>query len=196
MPLILKEKGVTAQTVGFLWTILPFFTLFTNSLSGSIADAFNIYKSVFLLSLILLTIGSCSVYFLPSFKPQTEFNLTDLFSKQYNATFPPFNGSNYVLRNESELSHFPNDNGLAMAKKRMLANFPRIEEATFENSTNFQMKTNFLIENFESFLHTLKTTHFWLIFLCLAVHFVGINMAVIFSDAVCLKILGENLLYF
>ena len=66
LPVMLRDKGLSPQVIGLMYTILPFVTLVTISLSGAIADSFKIHKIMFVVTLIFITIGSSATYFLPS----------------------------------------------------------------------------------------------------------------------------------
>ena len=78
LPQIIRDKGVSSQGIGLLWTVFPFVSLITASFAGGLADQFKIHKLMFLTCLFLLMIGNACVYFSPPLKMSDgETHLSD-----------------------------------------------------------------------------------------------------------------------
>ncbi|XP_066961617.1 major facilitator superfamily domain-containing protein 6-like isoform X2 [Macrobrachium rosenbergii] len=103
LPLIVRQKGVSPQGIGFLWSTMPIVGLISNSVSGAFADYFRAHRAVFLCSLAVLTTGLLAAYGLPSLpleKENTSNALQDI-SAQFPILPPGEENNGNVLRNIS-----------------------------------------------------------------------------------------------
>lgn len=179
LPVIVRSKGLSAQTVGLLWSVLPVVGLITNSISGTLADYFKAHRIVLLSSVVCLTTGVTSMYWIPElpFAAQASGETQSLDSLG-NATlgFTVF----LIMGNSSSMGE-----GLAGADPEMMVaegqapplDLPNIEEVAAESGRQEPL---------------VRYPQFWLIFFALMAEQIGISVCVMMSDAVCFQILGSE----
>ncbi|CAL4068217.1 unnamed protein product, partial [Meganyctiphanes norvegica] len=63
--MIVRDKGIPAQEIGLLWTIMPIIGLLSSGVSGIIADYSNAYRGVLITNLFILLLGSVTMYLAP-----------------------------------------------------------------------------------------------------------------------------------
>ncbi|XP_064120436.1 major facilitator superfamily domain-containing protein 6-like [Macrobrachium nipponense] len=219
LPLIARQKGVTPQGIGFLWSTMPIVGLIATSVSGASADYFRAHRTVFLCSLVFLTTGIMAAYGLPSL-PLDEGNTSNVL-QDISAKFPspPLDEENAgnVLRsigaqftnfsaNEEHIRHGlmnPEQTEDSSASNRTGLQFPSvtnllqdridpeliIEEGQFPSPVSRDFSDS---EDSSALSYLMKYPQFWLIFGALLIEQMGLSTCVTITDAVCLQILGSE----
>lgn len=220
LPLIARQKGITPQGIGFLWSTMPMVGLIANSVSGASADYFRAHRAVFLCSLVFLTTGVLAAYGLPSL-PRDEENTSNVL-QDTSAQFPslPLDEENTgnVLRSIS--APFTNFSANEELHIRVgLMNPEQTEDSSVSNRTapQFPSVTDLLKdmidpeliveegqfpspvsrdstepEDSSALSYLMKYPQFWLIFGALLIEQMGLSACVTITDAVCLQILGSE----
>ncbi|XP_045104365.1 major facilitator superfamily domain-containing protein 6-like [Portunus trituberculatus] len=179
-PLIVRNKGVSPQTVGLLWTIFPIVGLITKCICGTLADYLRAYRTVFLSSIISLTAGLLAMYWIPELPivaqtSEEAFNITLLG----NATFY----SSAFLVNSStlsvELGSMDPEMTVGESQQAPLA-LPPGEETTG------------ILEESEDVTSLLRYPQFWFIIFALMLEQTGIYTCIMITDSVCFQILGSE----
>lgn len=176
LPLVMRSKGLSAQTIGMMMTMLSIVGLIINSISGTLADYFKAHRIVFLSALVFLTTGILSLILLPAlpFTAQDSVDTHSLASLG-NVTLTY---SMLVDGNSSSLGV-----GLADMNPEMMVGegqpLPPDLPSVKVEADSVSLGT------------LLQYPQFWLIFFALMAEQIGISMCVMISDAVCFLILGK-----
>nr|XP_053634085.1 LOW QUALITY PROTEIN: major facilitator superfamily domain-containing protein 6-A-like [Cherax quadricarinatus] len=65
LPVVLRNKGVSATGVGLIWAVTPMASFANNLVVGMIADGFRIHRALFLSGMVILSCSFVSVFLLP-----------------------------------------------------------------------------------------------------------------------------------
>ncbi|CAL4131794.1 unnamed protein product, partial [Meganyctiphanes norvegica] len=187
LPLVVAQKGVSMQGIGFLWSVLMVIGLITSSIACTVADYLKAHKAVLLTSLIFLTVGTNSLYLMPSLlkAPEESLNQTQLYNiSKYNEKISGVNMS-MVIGNKSKTS--ANINSLEKGIIGIEAD--SVDEEVYLSSQKVEDNTS--TRDF-SISELLKMPEFWYIFLCLLLEQFGTSTCVTMTDTVCFTILGDD----
>lgn len=195
LPLIVREKGVSPQVVGLLWTILPGISLITSTIAGTLADRLKAHRAIFLFSLICLTSGVCSLVFIPKM-PMAEGDVMDATtSTGHNNASLLYNGDPFtdIINNNNSNTHMD-----ALPREMMIDPEMVVGEGQPALPVDTKgMETPAAGEEAEvvdsPLTEFVKYPQFWLVFFALLVEQIGISICVMISDAVCFLILGKIL---
>ncbi|XP_071528649.1 major facilitator superfamily domain-containing protein 6-B-like isoform X2 [Panulirus ornatus] len=190
LPLMVRQKGVSAQVLGVLWTVLPMVGLITNSISGTLADYLRAHRTVFLGSITALTMGISFIYWIPELSvaqvvpPHPTQNLTTLgnATSHLNLTAEVNHIKQSLKSSGSDDDYtFLIDQEMIVAEGQALPSNPKVllglEAAPQEDA---------------SFADLVYNPTFWLIFFSLMIEQMGISTCVTITDAVCFQILGSE----
>lgn len=180
LPLMVRSKGLSAQTVGLLWTVLPVVGLITNSISGMLADYLKAHRIVFLGSLISMTTGIVSIYWIPKLPFVSEasekaFSLAAL--------------GNVTLRSSTLIV---NSSSLGMDMTSVDPDMTVGEGQAAPFALPPDEETMVVPEETMGLASLVDYPQFWLIFFVLMVEQMGISTCIMISDAVCFQILGKE----
>ncbi|KAK8724148.1 hypothetical protein OTU49_011237 [Cherax quadricarinatus] len=75
LPVIARQKGVSAQVVGVIWTILPLLSPMIKTTAGAIADCSRSHRAVFLGGIVVMLASLSGLYWTPHI-PSPCFNNT------------------------------------------------------------------------------------------------------------------------
>ncbi|CAL4096032.1 unnamed protein product [Meganyctiphanes norvegica] len=83
LPVIARQKGVPAEAIGLMWTILPLVNIFAYLFLSQLADRYNSHRSFFIIGLCITFVGKLSFCVTPSIPiPDTSLgsaNTTDTY---------------------------------------------------------------------------------------------------------------------
>lgn len=83
LPVIARQKGVPAEAIGLMWTILPLVNIFAYLFLSQCADRYNSHKSFFIIGLCITFIGKLSFCVTPSIpipsRPNNTLYINDSF---------------------------------------------------------------------------------------------------------------------
>ncbi|KAK8387680.1 hypothetical protein O3P69_018289 [Scylla paramamosain] len=180
LPLIVRSKGLSPQTVGVLWTVMPMVGLIANSICGMLADYFKAYRTIFLASITSLTVGLVAMYWIPELPVAAQaseetFNLTLLGNATLSSSAFLANSSTLAL----ELAGVDPEMTVGEGQAAPLALPPGKGTSGIPEET----------ESVASFLHY---PQFWIIVLALLLEQMGITICIMMSDSVCFQILGSE----
>ncbi|KAK4323144.1 hypothetical protein Pmani_006144 [Petrolisthes manimaculis] len=197
LPLIVREKGVSPQVVGLLWTILPGLSLITSTIAGPLADRLKAHRAVFLFSLVALIVGCCSIVLIPKM-PGAEGGYDIVTTDQHNSSLIHSNNASLLITATGNYTHTythttppppppppPHD---VMVDPDMVIGEgqPPILITGQEPTSSTQQESDNPLSEF------IKYPQFWLVFFALMVEQMGITICVMISDAVCFLILGTE----
>ncbi|CAL4069708.1 unnamed protein product [Meganyctiphanes norvegica] len=74
-PLMYREKGVPSEAVGMVFSIITIVGLFITLLGGIVADYFKVHRMLLIILLVVATIGTNAIYFLPNIPTATPMSL-------------------------------------------------------------------------------------------------------------------------
>ncbi|XP_063865888.1 major facilitator superfamily domain-containing protein 6-B-like [Scylla paramamosain] len=180
LPLIVRSKGLSPQTVGVLWTVMPMVGLIANSICGMLADYFKAYRTIFLASITSLTVGLVAMYWIPELPVAAQaseetFNLTLVGNATLSSSAFLANSSTLAL----ELAGVDPEMTVGEGQAAPLALPPGKGTSGIPEET----------ESVASFLHY---PQFWIIVLALLLEQMGITICIMMSDSVCFQILGSE----
>lgn len=180
VPLMVRSKGLSPQTVGLLWTVLPMVGLITNSICGTLADYLKAYRTVFLASITSLTVGLLAVYWTPALSitaqaSEETFNITLL----ENATL----SSRALFTNTSTLTM-----ELAGVDPEMTVGEGQVAPFVLPPGE----EASGIPEESEGVAFLLHYPQFWFIVFALLLKQIGVNTCVMITDSVCFQILGSE----
>ncbi|XP_064114686.1 major facilitator superfamily domain-containing protein 6-like [Macrobrachium nipponense] len=191
LPLIVRQKGVSPQGIGFLWSTMPIMGLISNSVSGAFADYFRAHRAVFLCSLAVLTTGLLAAYGLPSLPlddESTSNTLQDISAQvpilppdEENTGSSAFNGTSF---------RFPSgfDRHKDVKGPELITEEGQFSPPVSRNSTG---RADSPVDSL-ALSYLVKYPQFWLIFGALMMKQMGMSTCVMITDAVCLQILGDK----
>ncbi|XP_066983128.1 major facilitator superfamily domain-containing protein 6-like isoform X1 [Macrobrachium rosenbergii] len=208
LPLIVRQKGVPAQGIGVVFTVLPIVGLFVNSLAGTLADYFRAHKIIFLATIASITYGFTSIYYLSNI-PGSEMSYLSILATRGNNSqttetaaetgeFPD------KTRRETHLPHIPSFLGHDVTENKELF-IPRIapELATEKELVRF-LSLNTTNEEGDDegdgednsrdfdFSNLVRLPQFWLIFLSVMAAHIGLNLSIMMADSVCFQLLDSE----
>ncbi|XP_063865882.1 major facilitator superfamily domain-containing protein 6-like [Scylla paramamosain] len=179
-PLIVRSKGLSPQTVGVLWTVMPMVGLIVNSICGMLADYFKAYRTIFLASITSLTVGLVAMYWIPELPiaaqaSEEAFNLTLVG----NATL----SSSTFLANSSTLAL-----KVAGVDPEMTVGEGQVTPLALSPGEG----TSGIPEESEGVASLLCYPQFWLIVFILLLEQIGLYTCIVMTDSVCFQILGSE----
>ncbi|KAK7070882.1 hypothetical protein SK128_003089 [Halocaridina rubra] len=212
LPIMVRQKRVSEQGIGFLWSLMPMVGLITNSVSGTLADYFRAHRTVFLMSLTFLTTSLTVMYFLPSIPISEDAELAryqDMGQfpnrSTINDTWSAMTAPNELPQNLSYLppsKYVPSSSSFTNSKEGLKDEFFKtmvdpdmiVEEGqafppSLRVSTEREPSSS---EDASMLSNLMKYPQFWLICLAMMVEQMGISTCVMISDAVCFQILGKE----
>ncbi|XP_064101178.1 major facilitator superfamily domain-containing protein 6-like protein A isoform X2 [Macrobrachium nipponense] len=207
LPLIVRQKGVPAQGIGIVFTILPIVGLFVNSLAGTLADYFRAHKIIFLATIVSITYGFLSIYYLPDI-PGSDMSYLSALGTRANisGTAEAATESDNLperRRRDTHLPHIPSFLGHDVTENKDPF-IPRItpELATEKdlvrllslNTTNAGDNEEDVEENSRDFdlSNLFRLPQFWLIFLSVMAAHIGLNLSIMMADSVCFQLLDSE----
>ncbi|KAK3857331.1 hypothetical protein Pcinc_036420 [Petrolisthes cinctipes] len=194
LPLIVREKGVSPQVVGLLWTIMPGISLITGTIAGSLADRLKAHRAVFLCSLIGLIVGCTSLVFIPKM-PGAEGDHDIGTTDQLNSSLTHSNNASLLITSAGNYTHTythttppppPSHHVMVDPDMVIAEGQPPVLIAGEELIPSTEVETDNPLSEF------IKYPQFWLVFFALMLEQMGITICVMISDAVCFLILGSE----
>lgn len=180
LPLMVRNKGLSAQMVGLLWAVLPMVGIITSSILGMLADCFHAHRPILVGGLISLTLSIASVYWIPDFPFVAEASQeAATIALRGNVTL----GSSPLIANRSSLSlrlvGVDPEMTVGEGQEAVSAISPG-EEAAAVSWENMGLAS------------LIDYPQFWLIFFALMVKQITISSSDMITDAVCFQILGSE----
>lgn len=200
LPLLVRQKGIDAQGIGLLWTVMPIVGLITNSISGTLADYLKAHRTVFLTSLTFLTVGLTTTYWLPPVPPYGGAETSLSLPLSGNLTSSAWAGLSLGSLDDgrsndtqSSLEEILESDPLFLVDPEMVveegqAMPPDPKEATKEGTVHDTSSLSSTLSKLIQF------PQFWLVFFAIMMEQMGLTTCVMISDAVCFQILGSAFL--
>ncbi|KAK4326166.1 hypothetical protein Pmani_003290 [Petrolisthes manimaculis] len=204
LPLITKQKGVPAQVVGVIWTVLPFLSLVTKITAGTIADYTRGHKSVLFGGVSLMMVSLTALYWVPNVPtlttPTTQPFCPHTHNIIHNATHTHNTTTNHTFTPE-KTTHTHNTTHTFTPEKTTHTHNTTTPtftpyKTTLTHTPTPPLQPHCLHNNKESEGEgdwTLwQRYEFWLLFVCLLCQYCGHTVSITMQETVCFQMLGEE----
>ncbi|XP_068202040.1 major facilitator superfamily domain-containing protein 6-like [Palaemon carinicauda] len=208
LPLIVRQKGVSAQGIGIVFTAMPMVGLIVNSFAGALADYFRAYKIIFLASIVSVIYGFTSVYYLSNIAVSDVDHPSVL-----NTSGDILETEDIVVKKKRRETHIPNIPSF-LGHDVTENEDPIIPRIAPELATDKELLRLHDLNNTEDedrkpkeedahdvgeesprvfdIYSLVGFPQFWLIFLSVTAAHLGLNLCIMIADSVCFQILDSK----
>ncbi|KAK3856762.1 hypothetical protein Pcinc_036928 [Petrolisthes cinctipes] len=205
LPLITKQKGIPAQVVGVIWTVLPFLSLVTKITAGTIADYTRGHKSVLFGGVALMMVSLTALYWVPNVPtlitpttqpfscPHTHIHNTTTHTFTPDKTTPTHNTTHIFTPNKTTHTHTPNiihAHTFTPPNKTTHNHTPNINTTHPQPHCPHNNKEG--EDEDEGDWSLWQRYEFWLLFVCLLCQYCGHTVSITMQETVCFQMLGEE----
>jgi len=102
LPLIYREKGVPTEVVGMVYSAMTLLGLVFTAVGGGVADYFKVHRTMLLLLILVATIGTSAIYFIPEL-PQSAPLITEVAGRMRREMQQSFEVEGHGILESSEI---------------------------------------------------------------------------------------------
>nr|XP_045602959.1 major facilitator superfamily domain-containing protein 6-like isoform X1 [Procambarus clarkii]XP_045602960.1 major facilitator superfamily domain-containing protein 6-like isoform X1 [Procambarus clarkii]XP_045602961.1 major facilitator superfamily domain-containing protein 6-like isoform X1 [Procambarus clarkii]XP_045602962.1 major facilitator superfamily domain-containing protein 6-like isoform X1 [Procambarus clarkii]XP_045602963.1 major facilitator superfamily domain-containing protein len=198
LPVIARQKGVSEQTVGMIWTVLPFLSPVTKTSAGAIADCSKGHRAVFLGGIVVMLVALTGLYWTPDI-PTHCFNATLIkppgdFADLQNSTNSQKGSATSSSTTLDHLAKLHNgESGTSNTGGSVLSSYG---ENAASSNLSIELQEHELCSSLQGHIEYLsagelaKRYEFWGLFACLLLQYCGHVVVITLQETVCFQMLG------